>query len=319
MANYTALQENQLKVFQDNIRKIRSVLGWSGSDLAEVIGVTRQTINNLETGKSQLTFVQYVALCAVIEKIQRNSPELRSIITAVLKNFPRSSFDGSADDLHLLDEWFSLFPNKFVPAHPNVDALKSIDLMEVLAREYKIFLSPDLLFLDEVRESIESLGATAQQYGNALIVPFLALQTIIRQQGNTVHSVTLWINEMQHEGRIRLYGQENDPPLTEMLISQFIRLKKKYKLCLITRNEDMAMDILALNNLRSFTGLPIRAATISTTGAFIEIGQTNSVYETTLEIDDSQIIHNDLEVFSKDTESMVAQEKSSSIEDWATL
>lgn len=59
--------------FQDNLLLIRSVVGWSAKEFGERIGVTRQTINNLEAkpkdGKRRatLTKTQYIAMRAVLD------------------------------------------------------------------------------------------------------------------------------------------------------------------------------------------------------------------------------------------------------------
>jgi putative transcriptional regulator len=36
---------------KNNIRELRNVLRWSQADLAEKLGVSRQTVNAIETGK----------------------------------------------------------------------------------------------------------------------------------------------------------------------------------------------------------------------------------------------------------------------------
>ncbi len=59
--------------FQDNLLLIRSAIGWTAKEFGERIGVTRQTINNLETkpknGKRRatLTKTQYIAMRAVVD------------------------------------------------------------------------------------------------------------------------------------------------------------------------------------------------------------------------------------------------------------
>ena len=59
--------------FQDNLLLIRSVVGWSAKEFGERIGVTRQTINNLEAKpkdekrRATLTKTQYIAMRAVLD------------------------------------------------------------------------------------------------------------------------------------------------------------------------------------------------------------------------------------------------------------
>lgn len=267
-----SIQEKQLEHFQDKLRKIRSVIGWSGSDLAELIDVTRQTVNNLETGKSQLTGVQFLAIGAAVDRAQHNAPELRSIVAAILADFPRATLKGGSAPLSLLDAWFSFFPEKFTISSPHTDALRSLDLLESITQGHMVFLSPDLLFFLDARECVEGLIAMMQEYGNAPLVPVAGLREHLSQCEDKADETVLWFNELKQQGKIRLVGRENDPPLVETLISQCIRLKKTHRLCLITRSEELADDVLALNALRSIVGYPVRAIILSGQGLFEERG-----------------------------------------------
>lgn len=51
--------------FQENLGPIRKVAGWTTQQLADELGVARQTVSNLETGKSPMTKLQYLALRTV--------------------------------------------------------------------------------------------------------------------------------------------------------------------------------------------------------------------------------------------------------------
>lgn len=53
---------------QKNLATLRKVAGWSAEDLADMIGVTRQTIVNLENNSNyRMTKIQYIAIRAVLE------------------------------------------------------------------------------------------------------------------------------------------------------------------------------------------------------------------------------------------------------------
>ena len=56
----------KIQRFQEYLSLIRKSVGWSEAEFGNRIGVTRQTINNLETRKSQLTQTQYLAMRAVL-------------------------------------------------------------------------------------------------------------------------------------------------------------------------------------------------------------------------------------------------------------
>lgn len=53
---------------QKNLATLRKIAGWSAEDLADMIGVTRQTIVNLENNRNyRMTKMQYIAIRAVME------------------------------------------------------------------------------------------------------------------------------------------------------------------------------------------------------------------------------------------------------------
>ena len=58
--------EKRIKLFQKNLGTIRKVAGWTAERFGEEIGVTRQTISNLEKGRTPMTKTQYLACRAVL-------------------------------------------------------------------------------------------------------------------------------------------------------------------------------------------------------------------------------------------------------------
>ena len=53
--------------FQNILPLVRGSLGWSAEELGDRIGVTRQTINNIERKKTPLSKTQYIAMRSVID------------------------------------------------------------------------------------------------------------------------------------------------------------------------------------------------------------------------------------------------------------
>ena len=44
----------EIKRLQDNLLLIRRAVGWTAEEFGNQIGVTRQTINNIESGRNKL-------------------------------------------------------------------------------------------------------------------------------------------------------------------------------------------------------------------------------------------------------------------------
>lgn len=90
------IMEQQIKRLQANLLSIRKIASWTAQDLGDRIGVTKQTISNLETGKAKLTQTQYIAIRAVLEyEIQTNKENtvLPQVIAILLNDGNEEIFD----------------------------------------------------------------------------------------------------------------------------------------------------------------------------------------------------------------------------------
>lgn len=68
---------------QKNLSVIRKLAGWTAADLGERIGITKQSISNLETGKSKLTKTQCLAIWAVLDLEMEAHPENEALKQAI--------------------------------------------------------------------------------------------------------------------------------------------------------------------------------------------------------------------------------------------
>ncbi len=81
------IQQKQIRRLQDNLSSIRKIAGWTAEQLGEKIGVTKQTISNLENRKSPMNLTQYIAIRSVIDHEIQNNPEntvLPEVVTILL-------------------------------------------------------------------------------------------------------------------------------------------------------------------------------------------------------------------------------------------
>ncbi len=79
---------------QKNLSAIRKIAGWTAEQLGEKIGVTKQTISNLENGKTPMTLTQYIAIRSVIDfEIQTNKENtvLPEVIEVLLNRYEEYS------------------------------------------------------------------------------------------------------------------------------------------------------------------------------------------------------------------------------------
>lgn len=78
---------NEIERLQDNLLLIRRAAGWTAEEFGEKIGVTRQTINNLEAKRNKLNKTQYIAMRAVIEAEMAKAPEETEMLGCILEVF----------------------------------------------------------------------------------------------------------------------------------------------------------------------------------------------------------------------------------------
>lgn len=75
MSNTNSTRERDVKRLQENLLSIRRIAGWTAETLGEKIGVTKQTISNLENGKTPMTLTQYIAIRAILDYEMENNKE----------------------------------------------------------------------------------------------------------------------------------------------------------------------------------------------------------------------------------------------------
>ena len=72
---------------QENLLLIRRAVGWTAEEFGEKIGVTRQTINNIESGRNKLTKTQYIAMRSVLDAEMVQKPEDTEMLKVLLDMF----------------------------------------------------------------------------------------------------------------------------------------------------------------------------------------------------------------------------------------
>ena len=79
--------KDQIERLQNNLEAIRKAGGWTAEEFGEMIGVTKQTIRNLENKATTMTKTQYIAIRSVLDyesKKNRDNELLNSIVQYLL-------------------------------------------------------------------------------------------------------------------------------------------------------------------------------------------------------------------------------------------
>lgn len=67
--------DNSTQQLQKNLPMLRKLYGWTMEQLADRIGVTKQTVSNLEHGSPKMTQIQYIAIRSIFEAEANNRDE----------------------------------------------------------------------------------------------------------------------------------------------------------------------------------------------------------------------------------------------------
>ena len=90
-------RQKQINRLQKNLSSIRKIAGWTAEVLGNKIGVTKQTISNLENKKTPMNFTQYIAIRSVLDaEIEQNKENnvLPQVIAILLDSGDEWDNDG---------------------------------------------------------------------------------------------------------------------------------------------------------------------------------------------------------------------------------
>jgi transcriptional regulator with XRE-family HTH domain len=78
-------KQKQIQLLQQNLRSIRQIVGWTAEQLGEKIGVTKQTIGDLENIKRPMNLTQYLAFRSILNDEITNNPERGNVLKQVIE------------------------------------------------------------------------------------------------------------------------------------------------------------------------------------------------------------------------------------------
>lgn len=267
---FDVLSEKMISSLQKSLRLIRQSLELGVQEFADLIGVTRQTVNNLETQKSQMNVTQFVAICSVIDYYTANKPQLRRIVYQFLQ------IDNDADnvfarviestDVPLLKRWFALFEDdledevtKTLQGQSDLINADSDDRVfersiecdfKYLVKNYRIFFDDTVLMHPMFESFAEPLLSLIEANGGSVIVPYKVVEFIYGYDRNGSKRSEVGSHLLAQLNRrkiLEVRGDKNDSNVAATLISVFAKFKSKYKLALFTQDEGLANQILSLN------------------------------------------------------------------------
>ena len=83
------ITDEEIKRLDEILLLVRGAVGWTAQEFGDRIGVTRQTINNLETHRRNchLTKIQYIAIRSVLDEEMEKHPKDTEMLRVILDAF----------------------------------------------------------------------------------------------------------------------------------------------------------------------------------------------------------------------------------------
>lgn len=74
----------EIKKLQHNLSSLRKLAGWTAEDLGRKVGVTKQTVSNLENCRTSMSKIQYIAIRTILDYEARSNQNLARALYLVL-------------------------------------------------------------------------------------------------------------------------------------------------------------------------------------------------------------------------------------------
>ena len=257
---YYQLRQRMVETMQVSLKQIRQVLGFGVQEFGDLIGLTRQTINNLETQKNKMSSIQYIAICAVIDNCLKDKPELLPILSTILcsnEDENHGNIFETIENGSLLKKWFLCFPDESKILRFGVDDTGIIDQTDFnnIAENYRVFLDQTALYENGFSEAIQPLSGLLKNNGNKIIIPLRSVEAIQNQMISTNREeITMAqramkiLMDMQMQDLVEIRGEKSDSNVISTFVSVFAKFKCVNRLALITCDRKLAKQIEALNN-----------------------------------------------------------------------
>lgn len=83
----------EMQIMQENLCDLRKIAGWTAETLANKMGVTKQTVSNIETQKVKISRIQYIAIRAIFEcevVLSPSNTTLKKVLGFLFKTTPNN-------------------------------------------------------------------------------------------------------------------------------------------------------------------------------------------------------------------------------------
>lgn len=73
------MRKTLIQALQTELRRVRKIIGWSATDFGAMLGLSKRSLSRLESGETQMSVTQYVAIRSLIDNYVDMHPENRLV------------------------------------------------------------------------------------------------------------------------------------------------------------------------------------------------------------------------------------------------
>lgn len=296
---YFELRQRMIETMQNSLKQVRQVLGFGVQEFGDIVGLTRQSINNLETKKNKMSATQYVAISAVVDYCTKDKPELLQILSRILSTndtVDNGTVFSYIENGSLLKKWFLCFPDesKITGIFYENSKLIKQENFDRIANSYKIFLDETILCEEGFGDWVKKVSVVMNENNNNFLVPLKVVESI---QGKIVSSEPVVVEHaqrglnllmrMQQQNLVEIRGEKGDVNIVSTFLSVFAKFKCVNRLVLLTQNKNLAKQIMYLNN-GDIGGFNILVAKFDKENGLTKWDEVTNIGDVSNEISDKQ-------------------------------
>lgn len=254
MPNNTQAREQMIQILQRSLRQIRVNLNYGAQEFADILGMTRQSLHNLEQEKNRLSVVQHIALCAVIDQILLQHPQQGPLIMAILSSRdPEQGFFLPNQSTPLLERWFALdtIPEDDTSLPYYIGKAE----LDTLGEYYYLFFDDTLWYEEEILDTLSYLLDILEGAKKKIILPMKVVEHFYEERDKVDPEIKLSatnalqrLTDLQQRNLLDIRGEQGDIDISSVLLSVFAKFKSSAPLALFTQNPKLANQIQCLND-----------------------------------------------------------------------
>ncbi len=252
---YGEYRKNMIRTMQRSLKQIRQILGIKVQDFGDYMGLSRQSINNLEKGEN-MSASQYLAVSAMLDFKFKQDPEQYELVLSLLRknDVSESKKTFSNVEMHsLVNKWFLCFPGN-EPHIARLGSNFSAEDIEELVGIYHIFLDDSTFIKDGGIQAVERLERVMLREKRCFVLPLRVEESLRHKAYDEVDAscrkaqeAMVFLKAMQERGSLDLRGEIGDTTVINTLVSVFARLKFSTRMAVLTADKMLADQVHMLN------------------------------------------------------------------------